>query len=103
MFHRHYIYSSKANSIVPLAASFINMFCMSKIDVADETNSGVKTYVYFAPPISFMAFMSHLPVLPWLGLVGDSDVEFRIPISSSLFLYQCCLLSFLKQSKDDSS
>ncbi|KAK1375733.1 Glycosyltransferase [Heracleum sosnowskyi] len=53
--------SGSTNSAVPLAGFFVDMFCTSMIDVANEL--GVKSYIYFASPASFLGFMLHLPVL----------------------------------------
>ncbi|KAJ8758735.1 hypothetical protein K2173_000456 [Erythroxylum novogranatense] len=40
---------------------FIDMFCTSMIDVANEL--GVPCYLYFQSPASFLGFMLHLPTL----------------------------------------
>ncbi|KAM1032427.1 hypothetical protein ACFX2I_036008 [Malus domestica] len=40
---------------------FVDMFCTSMIDVANEL--GIPCYLYFASPATFLSFMLHLPFL----------------------------------------
>ncbi|KAM2512067.1 hypothetical protein PS1_036381 [Malus domestica] len=40
---------------------FVDMFCTSMIEVANELD--ITCYLYFAPPATFLSFMLHLPFL----------------------------------------
>nr|XP_017235634.1 PREDICTED: anthocyanidin 3-O-glucosyltransferase 2-like [Daucus carota subsp. sativus] len=92
--------SEPTNSVVPLAGLFVDMFCTSMIDVANEV--GVNSYVYFASPASFLGFMLHLPVLTKLSAeLDDSDAELRIPGFVKPVPVSVLPTFFLTRNKDD--
>ncbi|XP_060193400.1 UDP-glycosyltransferase 43-like [Lycium barbarum] len=51
---------------------FIDMFCTSFIDVANELN--IPCYLYFASPATFLSFMLHLPTL---DAQVSTNIEFK--------------------------
>nr|XP_017235631.1 PREDICTED: anthocyanidin 3-O-glucosyltransferase 2-like [Daucus carota subsp. sativus] len=92
--------SERTDSVVPLAGLFVDMFCTAMIDVANEL--GVKSYVYFASPASFLGFMLHLPVLTRLSTeLDDSDAELRIPGFVKPVPVSVLPTFFLTRNKDD--
>lgn len=93
--------SESTNSAVPLAGLFVDMFCTSMIDVANVL--GVKSYLYFASPASFLGFMLHLPVLTQLSTeLDDSDSELRIPGFVKPVPVSVLPTFFLTRNQDDS-
>uniref|UniRef100_A0A2N9GTE2 Glycosyltransferase n=1 Tax=Fagus sylvatica TaxID=28930 RepID=A0A2N9GTE2_FAGSY len=71
---------SNSNSDVPqLAGLFVDMFCTSIIDVANELD--IPCYLYFASPATFLSFMLHLPVLETqlTTELAELDTELVIP------------------------
>nr|GLL29077.1 anthocyanidin 3-O-glucosyltransferase 2-like [Ipomoea trifida] len=61
----------KSDDDVRMAGFFIDMFCTSFIDVAEELD--IPCYLYFASPASFLSFMLHMPTLD----AQVRDIEFR--------------------------
>ncbi|KAL6201719.1 hypothetical protein ACLB2K_025431 [Fragaria x ananassa] len=63
----------------PVVAFFVDMFCTSMIDVANELD--VPCYMFFASPATFLSFMFHIPVLDAeiSDSFGDLDTELTIP------------------------
>ncbi|XP_074330058.1 UDP-glycosyltransferase 43-like [Apium graveolens] len=93
--------SDSTNSSIPLAGLFVDMFCTSMIDVANEL--GVKSYMYFASPASFLGFMLHLPVLTQLGSeLDDSKTRLRIPGFVKPVPVSVLPTFFLTRNQDDS-
>lgn len=80
--HKPHVRSAltELKSEIPVAGFFIDMFCTSFIDVAEELN--IPCYLYFASPASFLSFMLHLPTLDARvpnNEFRDSAKEFVIP------------------------
>ncbi|KAL5578257.1 hypothetical protein UlMin_019956 [Ulmus minor] len=59
-----------------VAALFLDMFCTSMTDVAEELR--IPSYLFFASPATFLSFMLELPVLD-PQLTTDSVTELVIP------------------------
>ncbi|KAJ4702540.1 Glycosyltransferase [Melia azedarach] len=55
------IRSNSDSDSVRVAGFFVDMFCTSMIDVANEL--GIPSYLYFASPASFLGFLLYLPTL----------------------------------------
>ncbi|XWS40486.1 hypothetical protein CRYUN_Cryun18bG0143900 [Craigia yunnanensis] len=53
--------SDSSTMTVRIAGLFVDMFCTSMIDVANEL--GIPCYLYFASPVSFLGFMLSFPTL----------------------------------------
>ncbi|PRQ30115.1 putative flavonol 3-O-glucosyltransferase [Rosa chinensis] len=68
--------SAESNRVV---AFFVDMFCTSMIDVANELE--IPCYMFFASPATFLSFMFHIPVLDAeiSDDFGDLDTELTIP------------------------
>ncbi|XP_031268036.1 UDP-glycosyltransferase 43-like [Pistacia vera] len=66
-----------------VAGFFVDMFCTSMIDVANEL--GIPCYIYFASPASFLGFMLHFPTLDKQLATEfvDSDTELIVPKDST--------------------
>ncbi|EXB75128.1 UDP-glucose flavonoid 3-O-glucosyltransferase 6 [Morus notabilis] len=54
---------------------FVDMFCTSMIDVADDL--GLPSYLFFASPASFLSFMLDIPILD-SQLASDSVAELSV-------------------------
>lgn len=69
---------------VRVAGLFVDMFCTSMIDVANEL--GIPSYLYFASPASFLGFLLYFPTLDTQLATEfvDSDTEFIVPKDSSI-------------------
>ncbi|XP_019169712.1 PREDICTED: anthocyanidin 3-O-glucosyltransferase 2-like [Ipomoea nil] len=71
----------KSDDDVRIAGFFVDMFCTSFIDVAEELD--IPCYLYFASPASFLSFMLHIPTLdaqvPKNSEFGDAAKEYVIP------------------------
>ncbi|KAI7755465.1 hypothetical protein M8C21_026865 [Ambrosia artemisiifolia] len=61
-YHKPIVQQILENHPVPLAGFFIDMFCTSMIDVANDLN--IPCYLYFASPAAYLAFVLHLTTLP---------------------------------------
>ncbi|XP_023739739.1 UDP-glycosyltransferase 43 [Lactuca sativa] len=61
---------------VPLAGLFVDMFCTSMIDVANDLN--IPCYLFFASPAAYLGFVLHLTTLPANESV-DSANELIVP------------------------
>ncbi|CAH1451148.1 unnamed protein product [Lactuca virosa] len=61
---------------VPLAGLFVDMFCTSMIDVANDLD--IPCYLFFASPAAYLGFVLHLTTLPATESV-DSANELIVP------------------------
>ncbi|KAH7544882.1 UDP-glycosyltransferase 43 [Ziziphus jujuba] len=71
---------SPSDSPARVAAVFVDMFCTSMIDVANEL--GVPCYLFFQSPASFLGFMIDLPDLDPKLVTGFSDSDTELSIRS---------------------
>lgn len=69
---------------VRVAGLFVDMFCTSMIDVANEL--GIPSYLCFASPASFLGFLLYFPTLDAQLATEfvDSDTELIVPKDSSI-------------------
>ncbi|OMP08804.1 UDP-glucuronosyl/UDP-glucosyltransferase [Corchorus olitorius] len=85
--HKHSVKHALANLIMSdsrVAGLFVDMFCTSMIDVANEL--GISCYLYFASPVSFLGFMLHFPTLDDTQFAMefvDSDDGMMVPKDST--------------------
>uniref|UniRef100_A0A2N9GTE7 Glycosyltransferase n=1 Tax=Fagus sylvatica TaxID=28930 RepID=A0A2N9GTE7_FAGSY len=70
----------ESNSDRRLAGFFIDIFCTSMIDVANELH--IPCYLYFASPATFLGFMLHLPILDTQLTNGFSELDTELVIPS---------------------
>ncbi|KAL4578177.1 hypothetical protein LXL04_014296 [Taraxacum kok-saghyz] len=61
---------------VPLAGLFVDMFCTSMIDVANDLD--IPCYLFFASPAAYLGFVLHLTTLPATESF-DSETELTVP------------------------
>lgn len=66
-----------------VAGLFIDMFCTSMIDVANQL--GIPCYLYFASPASFLGFMLHFPNIDaqLANEFVESNTDFFVPKDST--------------------
>lgn len=66
-----------------VAGFFIDMFCTSMIDVANQL--GIPCYLYFASPASFLGFMLHFPNIDTqlANEFVESNTDFFVPKDST--------------------
>ncbi|KAL8201547.1 hypothetical protein R6Q57_010694 [Mikania cordata] len=88
--HRPMVQQTLA-TIEPLVGLFVDMFCTSMIDVANDL--GIPCYLYFASPAAYLRFVLHLTTLP-LTVSVDSVNELAVasftnPVPSSAFPLFC--------------
>ncbi|XP_050370469.1 UDP-glycosyltransferase 43-like [Argentina anserina] len=76
---RHALHDLKSSVESNPVAFFVDMFCTSMIDVANELE--IPCYMFFPSPATFLNFMFHIPVLDAKisGEWGDLDAELTIP------------------------
>lgn len=69
---------------VRVAGLFVDIFCTSMIDVANEL--GIPSYHYFASPASFLGFLLYFPTLDTQLATEfvDSDTGLIVPKDSSI-------------------
>ncbi|KAI3747260.1 hypothetical protein L6452_09713 [Arctium lappa] len=60
----------------PLVGLFVDMFCTSMIDVANDLN--IPCYLFFASPATYLGFVLHLTTLP-ATVSFDSATELIVP------------------------
>ncbi|KAI3794708.1 hypothetical protein L1987_37341 [Smallanthus sonchifolius] len=60
----------------PLAGFFVDMFCTSMIDVANDL--AIPCYLYFASPAAYLGFILHLTTLPDTESVNSAN-ELTVP------------------------
>lgn len=70
--------SASESPAARVSGLFVDMFCTSMIDVADEL--GIPCYLFFQSPVTFLGFMLDLPSLDPQLVTGfsDSDTELSI-------------------------
>ncbi|KAI3518834.1 hypothetical protein L1887_07667 [Cichorium endivia] len=61
---------------VPLAGLFVDMFCTSMIDVANDLD--IPCYLFFASPAAYLGFVLHLTTLPATDSI-ESAAELTVP------------------------
>ncbi|KAI3518831.1 hypothetical protein L1887_07663 [Cichorium endivia] len=61
---------------VPLVGLFVDMFCTSMIDVANDLD--IPSYLFFASPAAYLGFVLHLTTLPANESI-DSAAELTVP------------------------
>ncbi|KAK2989643.1 hypothetical protein RJ640_019362 [Escallonia rubra] len=101
--HVRHLLINSGNS-VRVAGFFIDMFCTSMIDVADEL--GIPCYLFFASPAAFLGFMLHLPasntqLSELTPEFDESETELAIPSFSNPVPRKVLPTFFLKRNGDD--
>ncbi|KAL8201544.1 hypothetical protein R6Q57_010691 [Mikania cordata] len=88
--HRPMVQQTLA-TIEPLVGLFVDMFCTSMIDVANDL--GIPSYLYFASPAAYLGFVLHLTTLPLTESVDSLNeltvASFTNPVPSSAFPLFC--------------
>ncbi|KAJ4702527.1 Glycosyltransferase [Melia azedarach] len=75
--------SNSDSDSVRVAGFFVDMFCTSMIDVANEL--GIPSYLYFASPASFLGFLLYFPTLDAqlaTEFVDSEDTQLIVPKDS---------------------
>ncbi|EXB75129.1 Putative UDP-glucose flavonoid 3-O-glucosyltransferase 3 [Morus notabilis] len=73
--HKPHVKNAIAESKQRVVGLFVDLFCTSMIDVADDL--GVPSYLFFTSPAGFLSFVLDLPILD-SQLASESVAEFRI-------------------------
>ncbi|KAJ0918804.1 putative UDP-glucuronosyl/UDP-glucosyltransferase, UDP-glycosyltransferase family [Helianthus annuus] len=89
--HKPIVQQTLQNLSPPLVGFFVDMFCTSMIDVANDLN--IPCYLYFASPAAYLGFVLHLTTLSDTESTdsanGLSVPSFLNPVPSTAFPLFC--------------
>ncbi|KAF5768753.1 putative UDP-glucuronosyl/UDP-glucosyltransferase, UDP-glycosyltransferase family [Helianthus annuus] len=91
--HKPIVQQTIESLSVPLDGFFVDMFCTSMIDVANDLN--IPCYLYFASPAAYLSFVLHLTTLPVDSVNQEAEERqlivpgFQNPVPSTAFPLFC--------------